>query len=159
MNNTFSSVVEILSEDSRPSLDKNFDLGSSKEFEAIGLPKWYHQLLATLYGKNLCSKTFSFYDFNELREEYTDAWNRPLKQMFLGGKYLGMGHYYVLGVFLDDLNDNPDCCAFFVETVGGSNGFDREHNYKQFISKQNENFNKLTIVEGINKICNNNPFI
>ena len=58
--------------------------------------------------------------------------NRPCKQIILMAKYTGMGHYVVLCVLNEEFDDDQDKKIFFVERLGGSNGYDQEDSFNTF---------------------------
>ena len=68
-----------------------------------------------------------------MKSKYDAMKIRGDNKLILVEKYLGMGHYSVLSVLIDEINEDIDNPIYYVCRIGGSNGLDRDGSWGEYI--------------------------
>ena len=98
--------------------------------------KLIYQLLGD-NDKEIYIGEWTLMSINEAIKIYKDYCENNQKNIFdIGYRYMGLGHIEVISC---DLNSH----LLFYRPDGGSNGYDREYNYKNVIEKGSESYKKF----------------
>ena len=97
-----------------------------------GLPYYYIKFAQEATSQGFTSEPFTIMNGENLEEQYQASLTDPHQKMLLVHKYMGMGHYLGLAVFKDQLDDNFDKKIYFIEHLGGSNGWEQEDSWNKY---------------------------
>ena len=119
--------------------DLNIEIPNSLNRNIKGIYEYFVSDDEELYLKD-----WIFFSINEAIEIYKKYCSQDRNDVFdIAYKYAGLGHIDVLSC---DLNTH----LLFIRCDGGSNGWDREANYKELIKNGSKNYPKINFTQWVN---------
>ncbi len=131
-------------------------------FIQLNFPYYYINFLEKIIKNKLNKNPILFSTGDNLKSKYDAMKIKGNNMLILVERYLGMGHYLVLSVLMDEINEDIDNPIYYIYHVGGSNGLDRDGSWNEYINLDKQTLlknNKLKpFKDAIHELLTSGPF-